>query len=448
MTDGPILEVTGLEKHYPIRKGLLNREVGRIRAVDGVDFSIDHGETFGLVGESGCGKSTTAAMVLGLEEPTGGTVRFDGRALDDLTGRERQRFRRRTGAVFQDPDSSFDPRMTVGESVAEPLVVNGLADRERRRARVEGVLERVGLRASDADRYPHEFSGGQKQRLALARALVTDPDLLIADEPVSSLDVSVQADILSLLRTLTERFGLSVLFISHNLGVVRSLCDSIGVMYLGELVECGPAERLFADLCHPYTRALVSSIPVPDPTQRDSGRVRLTGDLPSPANPPPGCRFHTRCPDVIQPEAVDLEGRHWRRLVDVLHRLRTREVDPEAIRDAVIVNDPTVSDPAAVDREAFTTRLRAEFDLPPSLADAHADRALEHTASALYDGDLDGAADHLATALESVCLCERPTLEHRDGRTGHRVACHLLEDADRASPAGGAPAESEPRPRR
>jgi len=291
MTDDAILSVRDLEKHYPVRSGILRRVTGHVKAVDGVSFEVREGETVGLVGESGCGKSTTATSLLRLEEPTGGEVYFEGEDITEYGDDDETEFRRRAQMVFQDPNSAFDPRMTVGESVAEPLGIHGLRDEERQQEIVADLLERVGLSANDADRYPHEFSGGQKQRIALARALILNPDLLVADEPVSALDVSVQAEILSLLDDLQAELDLSMLLISHDLGVVRQVCDRVGVMYLGEMVEMGPTEELFENPQHPYTEALLASIPDPDPRKRGDA-VELTGDVPDPSNPPAGCSFH------------------------------------------------------------------------------------------------------------------------------------------------------------
>ena len=316
MTDDLLLSVRGLENHYPITEGLLSRETGRVRAVDGIDFEVRRGETLGLVGESGCGKSTTARALLRLEEPTAGTVAVGGEDIGEYDRTKLKRLRRRVQMVFQDPSSTFDPRMTVGEAVAEPLTTHGLRDGERRRGVVEDTLERVGLSSGDYDRYPHELSGGQKQRIALARALVLNPDLLVADEPVSALDVSVQAEILGLLDDLQREFDLSMLVISHDMGVVSQICDRIAVMYLGEIVEIGPTEVIFDDPQHPYTQALLSSIPTLDPYARgQTGGV--SGDVPDPSDPPTGCRFHTRCPEVIQPEGYDFEQKNRRGVMDL-----------------------------------------------------------------------------------------------------------------------------------
>ncbi|MFB6268957.1 MAG: ABC transporter ATP-binding protein, partial [Halobacterium sp.] len=315
MTDDALLAVRDLEKHYPVRSGLLRRVTDHVQAVDGVSFDVREGETVGLVGESGCGKSTTATSLLRLEEPTAGDVYFDGEDITEYDKTEQKEFRRRAQMVFQDPNSAFDPRMTVGESVAEPLAIHGLRDDDRQQEIVADILERVGLSADDADRYPHEFSGGQKQRIALARALVLNPDLLVADEPVSALDVSVQAEILALLDDLQSELGLSMLLISHDLGVVRQVCDRVGVMYLGEIVEMAPTEELFEAPQHPYTEALLDSIPEPDPRDRGEA-IELTGDVPDPQNPPTGCSFHPRCPRVVPPEDFEFADGEFRAVLD------------------------------------------------------------------------------------------------------------------------------------
>ncbi|WP_415383514.1 ABC transporter ATP-binding protein [Halosimplex sp. TS25] len=400
MTDDPLLSVRDLQKHYPVRSGLLRRVSGHVKAVDGVSFDVRAGEAFGLVGESGCGKSTTASALLGLEAPTGGEVRFDGRAVSSLDGDELERFRRRAQIVFQDPNSAFDPRLTVGESVAEPLAIHGLSDPERRREVAVDALERVGLSRADADRYPRQFSGGQKQRVALARALVLNPDLLVVDEPVSALDVSVQAEILSLLEDLRTELGLAVVLISHDLSVVREVCDRVGVMYLGEIVERGPVDAIFGDPQHPYTGALLSSIPEPDPRARDDA-VELTGDVPDPADPPAGCSFHPRCPSVIPPEAFEFADGRFR----AVHDLRLGAADGT-------VEPGEFNDPSAV---------RAEFGLPEELSDPDAERVIGEAIQSLVAGDVDAAAAQLGEAFGSVCEREDPALEPTDA--GHPAAC-------------------------
>jgi oligopeptide/dipeptide ABC transporter ATP-binding protein len=295
-----VLAVRDLVKHFPITRGLLRRTVGHVRAVDGVSFTVGAGETVGLVGESGSGKSTVARLVLRLLDPTSGSIRFEGRELTGLRARALMPLRRRMQIVFQDPVSSFDPRMTVFAVVTEPLEAHGMTDARANRRRAAELLERVGLSAGDLDKYPHQFSGGQAQRIGIARALATAPRLLVCDEAVSALDVSVQAQVLNLLRSLQRDLGLSYLFIAHDLNVVRYVSDRICVMYLGEIVEQGPADHLLADPRHPYTQTLAAAIATADPLlARGRGRRVVRGEIPSPSAPPPGCRFHTRCPVAV-----------------------------------------------------------------------------------------------------------------------------------------------------
>jgi oligopeptide/dipeptide ABC transporter ATP-binding protein len=294
-----LLEVDNLAKHYPMTRGLVvSRTVGTVRAVDGLGFSLARGETLALVGESGCGKSTTARLVLRLIEPTTGTVRFEGEDITGMGGAALRKIRRRMQIVFQDPFASLNPRMTVGQILDEPLLVHGIGDATARRARVAELLQLVGLQPYQAARYPHEFSGGQRQRIGIARALAVEPALVVLDEPVSALDVSIQAQVVNLLKDLQVRLGLSYLFIAHDLAVVKHVADRVAVMYLGRIVEIGPKHQVFANPRHPYTRVLLSAIPRPDPHRRLARQVP-GGDVPSPANIPPGCRFHTRCPFVI-----------------------------------------------------------------------------------------------------------------------------------------------------
>lgn len=294
-----LLELNGLAMHFPVTRGMLwQRRVGTVKAVDGVSFSVRPGETVGLVGESGCGKTTVGRCIVKLYRATGGHISLDGQDIDALKGPELQRFRKRVQMVFQDPYSSLNPRMSVHDTLSEALAVHGLATgRGGKGARVRELLALVGLEAAHATRYPHQFSGGQRQRIGIARALAVEPDLLVCDEPVSALDVSIQAQILNLLRDLQRRLGLAILFIAHDLSVVRHVSERVAVMYLGRIVEFAPRDAIFARPTHPYTRALLSAIPVPDP-DREVGRRRiiLAGDAPSPSNPPSGCHFHTRCP--------------------------------------------------------------------------------------------------------------------------------------------------------
>lgn len=311
MPNQSLVQISNLQKHFPTGKQL-------VRAVDGVSFTIERGETLGLVGESGCGKTTVGRCLLRLIEPTGGAVNFDGQDLLRLSKRELRALRRRMQIIFQDPYSSLNPRLRVGSIIGEPLEIHGLGNKQERRDRVAELLRVVGLDPDYANRYPHQFSGGQRQRIGIARALALNPDFIVADEPVSALDVSVQAQVVNLLQDLQAQFGLTYLFISHGLAVVEHISTRVGVMYLGKLVELAPADQIYAKPLHPYTQALLAAIPQPAPAAKlERAARKLTGDVPNPLNPPAGCRFHTRCPhatercQTAEPAFKEIEPGHW-----------------------------------------------------------------------------------------------------------------------------------------
>jgi oligopeptide/dipeptide ABC transporter ATP-binding protein len=353
VADGNLIEVTNLKMYFPIKSGLvLDRHIGDVRAIDDVSFEIRRGETLGLVGESGCGKSTMGRTLLRLYRPTAGKILFDGEDITNLSESELQPLRRRMQIVFQDPFASLNPRHSVGRIVGEPLRVHRLTKGKSTRSRVRDLLEVVGLPPDAATRYPHEFSGGQRQRIGLARALAVNPEFVVADEPVSALDVSIQAQIVNLMEELQAEFGLTYLFIAHDLAVVRHISDRIAVMYLGWIVEVSPADELYESPLHPYTISLLSAVPIPDPeVERRREAILLQGDLPSPANPPSACRFHTRCPYVQPTRCRDevpplreigrghLVACHW------AERIASGELRPQA-RDPVF--EPGTPEPVDV----------------------------------------------------------------------------------------------------
>jgi oligopeptide transport system ATP-binding protein len=316
MAETPLLDVKHLKKHFPIKGGVFSKTIGYVYAVDDINFTLEKGETLGLVGESGCGKSTTGRTILRLIEPTDGTISFEGQDITNLDKSAMRALRREMQIIFQDPYASLNPRMTVGSIIGEPLEIHKIAKGSEKEERVASLLQKVGLRAEDMRKYPHEFSGGQRQRIGIARALALNPKLIVCDEPVSALDVSIQAQVINLLEDLQAEFGLSYLFIAHNLNVVEHISNRVAVMYLGQIVELASDEELYKNPQHPYTEALLSAVPIPDPTVKKK-RIILEGDVPSPINPPKGCHFHTRCMykdkicEEVEPEFKDIGGGHW-----------------------------------------------------------------------------------------------------------------------------------------
>jgi oligopeptide transport system ATP-binding protein len=330
--DGPLVRVVDLKKHFPIRQGLiLQRTTGQVRAVDGISFDIARGETLGLVGESGCGKSTAGRTLLGLYPATEGSSTIAGHHVQEAEGEEWLAIRRQAQMIFQDPFASLNPRWTVNAIIGEPLRVHNLVGEDKRTERVKELMELVGLDGRYLNRFPHEFSGGQRQRIGIARALASDPIFLVCDEPISALDVSIQAQVINLLEDLQDRLGLTYLFIAHDLSMVRHICDRVAVMYLGVIVEMAPKDALYEEPLHPYTQALLSAVPVPDPkAARRRRRIVLEGDVPSPINPPSGCRFHTRCP-IAQPHCAEYVP-EWRE-IQPGHWVACHEVEPRFVPD-------------------------------------------------------------------------------------------------------------------
>ncbi|WP_297889639.1 ABC transporter ATP-binding protein [uncultured Halorubrum sp.] len=406
--DSGLLGSVGLDDEFPY----VTRSSSNVRAVDGVSFDIKEGETLGLVGESGCGKSTLARTVLRLLEPTSGSVYFQGEDLASLSGEPLRRMRKDMQMIFQDPQSSLDPRMKVGPIVEEPMQAHGMLDEEGREARAKELLEKVGLDPQHYNRYPHAFSGGQRQRVNLARALSVNPDFIVCDEPVSALDVSIQAQVLNTMEELQEEFDLTYLFIAHDLSVIRHISDRVAVMYLGNIVELADKEELFENPRHPYTRALLDAIPVPDP--RSGGRDELlSGDVPSPIDPPSGCRFRTRCPKLIQPEAYDMTDETWRNVVRFQRAVKRRafeETDPDALRGRYFDDGVPSGDAGTLLDEALGHIQRDEWDDAEAiLTERFADESVCATAKPAYE-------------IESALT---------DGR--HYAACHLRRDEAVAS---------------
>ncbi|WP_254765160.1 ABC transporter ATP-binding protein [Natrinema marinum] len=428
--EGPLLELEGVSKYFAQESGLLGGvqfdssrfppvsvDRGRVEAVDDISLEIRPGETLGLVGESGCGKSTLGRTILRLLEPTEGDIYFKGENLADLGGEELRQTRSDMQMIFQDPQSSLDPRMKVGRIIEEPMQAHDMLDDEGREARAKELLEKVGLDPRHYNRYPHAFSGGQRQRINLARALSVDPDFVVCDEPVSALDVSIQAQVLNTMEELQEEFGLTYLFIAHDLSVIRHISDRVAVMYLGHIVELAEKEELFENPQHPYTRALLESIPVPDPRETGTRGV-LESEVPSPANPPSGCRFRTRCPRLIAPDAYDWGDGEWERTRAFMRAVKRRTFEPM---------------PAAEVDAAFF-----DGDLPDGQAGDVVAEAIDLVATDREpDGDREGdgpvrweaATDLLleSFAERSICARERPAydLESADGAGERFAACHL-----------------------
>ena len=429
MSDQPILEVDGLKKYYDTSEGVVGNILGKsqkVKAVDDVRFDLYEGETLGIVGESGCGKTSLGRALLRLIEPTEGSVYYRGQDITSCSKNELRELRKDLQYIFQDPFSSLNPRLTVGDIIGEPLDIHSLVTGQERTDRIYELLEIVGLNASHANRYPHEFSGGQRQRIGIARALAVDPEVIVCDEPVSALDVSVQAQILNLLEDLQDKFGLSYIFIAHDLSVVEHISDRIGVMYLGEIAEIGTTEEVFEPPYHPYAEALLSAIPEPDPLW-EGDQIFLSGTVPSPLDPPTGCRFHTRCPRVIQPDTYDLEQGEWRAIMDFRLRLtNARELESVTAVDDEAVAGEELTDPTEVPRNELDRLIRAEFDLPRPISDSRADEVFSTAVDRLFEEDFEGAIAALEETFETPCEVHRPKLLETGGE--HQIACHLYDD--------------------
>ncbi len=428
----PLVEIRGLKKHFVQNDSLFARlnptmETQRVRAVDGVDMDLHQGETRGLVGESGCGKSTLARLILRLIEPTSGSIRIDGEDITTLNKTEMKAFRRKVQIIFQDPFSSLNPRYTVLRTLTEPMQTHGIGESKREREDMAvDLMRQVGLDPDYLSRHPHEFSGGQRQRVGIARALAVNPDILIADEPTTALDVTIQADILTLLDDLQAERNLTTLFISHDLSTIRHISDTVSVMYLGKLVETAEVTSLFTDPKHPYTQSLLTSIPSPDPRGKTEF-VPLKGDVPTPINPPSGCSFHTRCPQVIQPATLSMDQPDWKDVFDFKLDVANEKISTEYLE-------------SLVESEGYDSYIADEINdsLPPTIV-----QTLETAIDHLLDGDDDTAVSVLDDAFTSPCERVRPPEYAVDG---HEVRCHLYDPTDsyeRAQPEATAPGATD-----
>ena len=446
----PLVEVEGVRKLFDTSQGIVDTILGRepqpVRAVDGVSFDIRRGDTVGIAGESGCGKTTLGKLLVKLYEPTEGTIRFDGRDITGMTNEDEAEFRKRVQMIFQDPFESLNPRMTVFNTIEEPLKINGMIDDYgERRERVKRVLNDVGLGPAEVylDAFPDELSGGERQRVAIARALVVDPDFVVCDEPVSMLDVSIRAGVLNLMKDLQDEYGLTYLFISHDLSLIRYMCDRAGIMYLGNMIEQGPTDDIITDPKHPYSEALFDA--VPDVELGDERRrANATGEVPSPRNPPSGCRYHPRCAHVIPPDDWTGSQEAFRRALQFKLKIEREEIGPETVDDAdaadpteeLVAHGLTLDVPEEYRSEAEIESGGRRVDLRRVDLPERARTALFDAAGALNDGDREGALDALDGVITSVCETEYPYPRSAGSRS---VECHLYDEGgtDPTSPTGG-----------
>lgn len=418
-----ILEVQGLKKHFALDEGVLDRLLSskeKVHAVDGANLTVNEGETVAIVGESGCGKTTLGQTIMKLQPPTDGKILFKGDDITDLSDSQMRSYREDMQMIFQDPSASLNPRQTIGDVLRAPMKVHGIGDGKKDRSRRAGqLLERVGLKRDHLDRYPNQFSGGQQQRIGLARALTVEPDLLIADEPVSALDVSVQAQVLNLLEDLQDEFGLSIIFIAHDLSVVRHIADQIAVMYLGEIVERAQVEELFENPQHPYTKSLLSSVPRIDPAAR-TDQILLRGTVPSPIDPPDGCRFHTRCPAIIPPDDWVGNQEAFRRAFSFRTRIEEREMNLDAVRER-LESDGQANDTEAIANYLLEINLSVPVDdLPSDVSDE-----LKEVARLVAEGRNDAAVERVRDILPSPCSSTKPRAVDEE----HAATCHRVDPA-------------------
>lgn len=418
----PILEVHDLQKHFTLEEGILDKllldSTGTVHAVDGANLTVNEGETVAIVGESGCGKTTLGQTIMKLQPATDGTIVFKGDDITGLSDSQMRPYREDMQMIFQDPSASLNPRQTIGEILRTPMKVHGIGHDKRDRSQRAGqLLERVGLKRDHLDRHPNQFSGGQQQRIGLARALTVEPDLIVADEPVSALDVSVQAQILNRFEDLQDEFGLSIIFITHDLSVVRHIADQVAVMYLGEIVETAQVEELFENPQHPYTKSLLSSIPRINPAAR-TDQILLHGTVPSPIDPPNGCRFHTRCPAIVPPNDWRGSQEAFRQAFTFKTRVEEHEMNPDTVRERL------ESDGQATDTEAVADYL-LEINLPVPIDDLPSDigTELREVAQLIAEGRTDAAVERVRDILPSPCSGEKPRVVDE----AHAATCHRID---------------------